>query len=133
MAKSIGFHLLFQNGSAKEAVERYGEVFDDYELDRLDLYGGDDREDLHGQVKVGEFRAHDHRFICVDSPIPHAWEMTPGVAPFIECDDDAEMERLFEALSDRGTVHMPLGDYGFGRRFGWVEDRFGVSWLLNLE
>ena len=59
--------------------------------------------------------------------------MTPGIAPFIVCDDDAEMERLFETLSDGGTVHMPLGDYGFGRRFGWVQDRFGVSWLLNIH
>lgn len=131
MANSVSTHILFQNGLAKEAVERYGEIFDGYELDRLDLYAGDDREDLHGQVKVAEFRAYGHRFMCVDSPIHHEWDMTPGVAPFIECENDAEMERLFEALEPGGTVHMPLGDYGFGRRFGWVEDRFGVSWLLN--
>lgn len=58
--------------------------------------------------------------------------MTPGIAPFIECNDDAELERLFDARADGGTVHMPLGAYGFGPRFGWVEDRFGVSWLLNI-
>ena len=27
---------------------------------------------------------------------------------------------------------MPVDDYGFSRRFGWVDDRFGVSWQLNL-
>lgn len=31
-----------------------------------------------------------------------------------------------------GKVLMPLGEYGFSRRFGWVNDRFGVSWQINL-
>jgi predicted 3-demethylubiquinone-9 3-methyltransferase (glyoxalase superfamily) len=132
MAKSVDFHILFQNGKASEALTRYGEVFDDFAIDRLDLYEGNG-DGPAGQVKVAVFRLLGRRFVCIDSPVQHEWDMTPGIAPFIECDDDAEMERLFEALADRGTVHMPLGDYGFGRRFGWVEDRFGVSWLLNIE
>ena len=131
MAKSIDFHILFQNGQAKQALERYGDVFDDYTLDRLDLYQGDG-DGPAGQVKVADFRVLGRRFVCIDSPIQHEWDMTPGIAPFIECDDDPELERLFDALADGGTVHMPLGNYGFGRRFGWVEDRFGVSWLLNI-
>ena len=132
MAKSIGFHVLFQNGLARQALERYGEIFDDYAVERLELYQGEG-DGPAGQVKVADFRVHGQRFVFVDSPIPHEWDMTPGVAPFLECDDDAEMERLFDALADGGAVFMPLGDYGFGRRFGWVEDRFGVSWLLNIS
>lgn len=128
---SIGFHILFQNGLAKQALERYSEIFDDYTLDRLDIYEADSGGP-EGQVQVADFRVHGQRFVCIDSPIQHEWDMTPGIAPFIECDDDAQMERLFDALADGGQVHMPLGDYGFGRRFGWVEDRFGVSWLLNI-
>ena len=131
MVKSIGIHILSQNGRAKEAVERYREIFDDFELDRLELYEGNG-DAPRRKVKVAEFRIGGRRFICIDSPIRHAWEMTPGIAPFAECEDDEELERLFAALADGGTVHMPLGDYGFGRRFGWVEDRFGVSWLLHL-
>ncbi len=41
------------------------------------------------------------------------------------------LERLFTALSDGGAQLMPLGEYGFSRRFGWVNDRYGVSWQLN--
>lgn len=130
MAKSIGTHLVFQNGLAKDAVERYGEVFSDFELIQMDLFDG--RDGPEGRVKVAEFTIHGQRFICIDSPIEHKWDMTPGVAPIIECDDDAEMERLYDELEPGGKVHMPLGAYGFGRRFGWVEDRFGVSWLLNI-
>jgi len=36
-------------------------------------------------------------------------------------------------LSTDGAVLMPLDDYGFSTRFGWVGDRFGVTWQLNLS
>ncbi|MEP0928505.1 VOC family protein [Leptolyngbya sp. SLC-A1] len=42
------------------------------------------------------------------------------------------MQRAFEQLSFGGEVLMPLDDYGFSQRFSWVNDRFGVSWQLNL-
>jgi uncharacterized glyoxalase superfamily protein PhnB len=42
------------------------------------------------------------------------------------------MDRLFERLSEGGQVLMPPDAYGFSRRFTWVQDRFGVSWQLNL-
>ncbi|MEU6476684.1 VOC family protein [Streptomyces sp. NPDC047017] len=50
----------------------------------------------------------------------------------MECDTEAELDRLYTALSEQGTVLMPLGSYGFSAGFGWVDDRFGVSWQLNL-
>jgi predicted 3-demethylubiquinone-9 3-methyltransferase (glyoxalase superfamily) len=36
-------------------------------------------------------------------------------------------------LSEGVSLLMPLNNYGFNRQFGWVNDRFGVSWQLNLE
>jgi len=35
-------------------------------------------------------------------------------------------------LAEGGRVLMPLNNYGFSQRFGWLADRFGVSWQLNL-
>ncbi len=52
---------------------------------------------------------------------------------FVDCESPAELERVFAALSDGGEVLMPLDDYGFSQRFGWTNDRFGVSWQLNLS
>jgi len=39
----------------------------------------------------------------------------------------------FGILSDEGRVFMPLGNYDFSQRFGWLSDRFGVSWQLNRD
>ncbi|MBT2482403.1 VOC family protein [Streptomyces sp. ISL-94] len=40
--------------------------------------------------------------------------------------------RFHGALAEQGAELMPRGSYGFSARFGWVNDRFGVSWQLNL-
>ena len=50
----------------------------------------------------------------------------------VDFDSAAELERVFAMLADGGQVLMPLDDYGFSKRFGWLNDRFGVSWQLNL-
>ena len=57
---------------------------------------------------------------------------TPAVSLWTDCDDTDELQRLFDRLGAGGRVFMPLDDYGFGRRFGWVGDRYGVTWQLNL-
>jgi uncharacterized glyoxalase superfamily protein PhnB len=47
--------------------------------------------------------------------------------------DEAELDRAFSQLSAGGTVLMPPGNYGFSMKFAWLNDRFGVSWQLNLQ
>jgi PhnB protein len=43
---------------------------------------------------------------------------------------EAEADRLFNALAERGQVQMPIGKTFFSPRFGMVADRFGVSWMV---
>ena len=76
-----------------------------------------------GTVKVALFRLAGSDFSCADSPVTHAWGFTPAVSLWIDCDDENELQRLFDRLSDGGMVFMPLDDYGFSSRFGWVGDR----------
>jgi predicted 3-demethylubiquinone-9 3-methyltransferase (glyoxalase superfamily) len=60
-------------------------------------------------------------------------EFNPAMAMYVQCDSREEIDRLFDGLADGGTVYMPLGTYGFSARFGFLTDRFGVSWRLNLS
>lgn len=62
----------------------------------------------------------------------HDFSFTPSSSTFVEFGSAAELEQAFQTLSEGGQVLMPLDNYGFSRRFGWVNDRFGVSWQLNL-
>jgi predicted 3-demethylubiquinone-9 3-methyltransferase (glyoxalase superfamily) len=132
MTQRLRTFLTFQGGAAAAALDLYRDVFADFELVDIDRYGPGDAGP-EGTVKAAKFRLAGSYFGCADSPIDHAWGFTPAISLWIECDDDNELERLFGRLSDGGEVFMPLDDYGFSTRFGWVGDRYGVTWQLNLQ
>jgi predicted 3-demethylubiquinone-9 3-methyltransferase (glyoxalase superfamily) len=65
--------------------------------------------------------------------VKHDFTFTPSFSLFVQCESDDEILRLASALLESGAALMPLGEYGFSRRFAWVNDRYGVSWQLNLD
>lgn len=74
----------------------------------------------------------DQEFMCIDSNVKHQFTFTPSFSIFLTCDSEEEIDRLYSSLTDGGQVMMPLGDYFFSKKFGWVSDKFGVSWQLTL-
>jgi predicted 3-demethylubiquinone-9 3-methyltransferase (glyoxalase superfamily) len=71
-------------------------------------------------------------YMCIDSPVKHDFTFTPAMSLFVDCADEAELDTLFARLSEDGQVLMALDNYGFSHKFGWLADKFGVSWQLNL-
>lgn len=123
--------LMFQGGQAETAMNLYVSLFDDGEvLDVVRLQKGE--PGTEGGIKLARFRAAGQSVLASDSAVKHAFDFTPSWSFFVECPSGEEQERLFTELSNGGQVLMPLGDYGFSKRFAWVADRFGVSWQLNL-
>jgi len=123
--------LMFQRGVGREAVDFYMSVFDDGEVLDLDLYpaGGPAPE---GTIMRGRFRIGDQEFLVSDSFIEHAFDFTPSLSVWLDADDADAQEALVAALGQDGQTLMPLDNYGFSTRFAWVNDRFGVSWQINL-
>lgn len=123
--------LMFQDGNAQSALDLYFSAFPDSRMVQVERYaqGGSGAE---GTIKVATFTLCGREFMCSDSPVKHGFSFTPASSTFVEFDSITELERVFSLLSDGGAVLMPLGNYGFSRMFAWVNDRFGVSWQLNL-
>ena len=128
--QKITTFLMFE-GNAEEAMTFYRSLFADAEVVSISRYGADG-PGAEGSVQQATFTLAGQPFMCIDSPVKHGFTFTPAISLFVQCTDEAELDRLYAALAERGAELMPLGDYGFSARFGWVNDRFGVSWQLNL-
>lgn len=131
MANAVAPHLMF-DGVAEEAMQFYTSLFPNSAINRIERYaagepGGD------GTVKQASFTVAGQRFICIDSPVKHEFTFTPSISIFVDCESESELDAAFERLAEGGEVLMSVDNYGFSARFGWVQDRFGVSWQLNLS
>ncbi len=82
---------------------------------------------------MATFELNGKQFICSDSYVKHAWTFSPAISMYVECRTEEELNKLFDKLSEDGIVYMPLDNYGFSTKFGWVGDRFGVTWQLNFQ
>lgn len=123
MAKEIATFLMFQ-GQAEEAVTFYTSLFEGSSIENVQREGT--------RLSRATLRIAGQDFMVFDSPVKHDFSFTPSMSLFVTCESDAELERLFAALSEGGRVMMPLDNYGFSKRFAWLSDRFDVSWQLNL-
>ncbi len=130
MVRSVKPFLMFQ-GDAEAAMNFYVGLFPDAVISNIKRYGPG-ADGAEGSVMQAELRIAGQSVMCIDSPVKHEFGFTPAFSFFVECASQEEIDRLAAALAESGAVFMPLGDYGFSRRFAWVGDRFGVSWQLNL-
>jgi predicted 3-demethylubiquinone-9 3-methyltransferase (glyoxalase superfamily) len=130
MGTTITPFLMFE-GEAEVAMNFYMDVFDDARVVSIARYGAGELGP-EGSIKMATFELHGRTFRCSDSPIKHSFTFTPSLSLFVDLESDADLERVFAQLASDGQVLMPLDNYGFSKKFGWVNDRFGVSWQLNL-
>lgn len=130
--KSVMPFLMFQDGKAEEAMNYYTSLIEDSEITSIVRYGENESGD-EGTVMTATFTLKGQAFMCIDSNVKHQFDFTPSFSIFVTCDTEDELDELYQKLIEGGQALMPLGDYGFSKKFGWINDKFGVSWQLNLE
>lgn len=128
--QKITTFLMFE-GDAEKAMDFYLSLFEDSAVLDVSRYGAEG-PGPEGSVRHATFTLAGQRFMCIDSHVKHAFTFTPAMSLYVQCESMEELERRYAALAAQGTELMPLGEYGFSTGFGWVNDRFGVSWQLNL-
>ena len=127
---------LFFNGNCKEAFQFYEQTFRG-KIELMMTYGESPEKDqcspgsldkiMHVRLKVG-----DHHLMASDAPAER-YSKPQGFSISYTAPNKGEAERLFKALSQNGTVIMPLEKTFWAECFGMCVDRFGISWMINCE
>jgi predicted 3-demethylubiquinone-9 3-methyltransferase (glyoxalase superfamily) len=111
------YPCLWFNGNAAEAAGFYCSVFRHSEI-------------LDSNPMVVTFKSGGQKFMCLNGG--PQFSFSPSISFYVVCETVDEVDSYWNALADGGKIMMPLDKYDWSERYGWVQDKFGVSWQLAL-
>lgn len=126
--------FLWFNTNAEDAVNFYISVFENAAISAVTHYN-DASANASGQ-KVGSvmtvaFQIEGYNMVAINGG--PAFTINPSISFFVNCKSAKEIDYLWDKLSNGGNVMMPLDKYPFAEKYGWVQDKFGVSWQLIIQ
>lgn len=124
--KSATTFLMFQ-GQADEAIQQYQQWFSELQVESLTYM------EESQQVAMAVLHLKGLKIMVNDSVIQHNFTFTPSTSIFVECESIDEIDSLVAQILEGGQALMPLDNYGFSKKFAWIQDRFGVSWQLTYN
>lgn len=113
--------FLWFNGQAEEAMQYYVSIFKNSEAGKITHYIEDSRFGKKGDVMSVRFVLDGQEFYGLNGGPMYTF--TPAISFFVHCDTQAEIDELWEKLSEGGEKSM----------CGWLQDKYGVSWQIIPE
>jgi predicted 3-demethylubiquinone-9 3-methyltransferase (glyoxalase superfamily) len=124
---------LWFDTDAEEAAQLYTSVFKDSRILETARYSKAGQE-VHGQapgsVMTVEYEVAGYRFVALNGG--PAFKFNPSISFLVTLDRKEEVDAVWNELARGGEVLMALDAYPFSERYGWLADRYGLSWQLSL-
>ena len=105
------------NGNAKDAAEFYCSAFNNSFI-------------TADTQLVVTFESAGQKFMCLNGG--PEFTFNPSVSFYVLCETEKEIEKTWKSLLDGGSELMPLDKYEWSPKYGWLQDRFGISWQLSI-
>ena len=125
-------NFLMFNGQAGEAMNFYVSLFPNSGIVHIIRYKANEAGP-EGTVMHAKFNLNGQQFMCIDSAVKHAFTFTAAISLYVDCESEAEIDKLFKELSNEGSILMTLAANTLRKKYTWLNDRFGVSWQLSYN
>lgn len=112
------YPCLWFDGNAKEAADFYCWVFPHSEI-------------TGKNEMVVTFKSSGQKFMCLNGG-PH-FKFTPSISIYTILESEEEVQRIWDQLIAGGEALMDLDSYDWSPKYGWVKDKYGVSWQLTVS
>lgn len=119
-------HLWFNN-EAKEASSFYTTLFSDSKIKSMTTI----TDTPSGDCDIVTFTLSGQDFMAISAG-PY-FTLNPSISLFVVFETEAEIEALWNKLIDNGKALMPYDTYPWAKKYGWVEDKYGLSWQLSFS
>jgi PhnB protein len=134
MRGQITPYLMF-DGNAKAALEFYRDVFGG-EISNLQTYGEADYPtppDADERIIHAQFRKGDLLLMVSDASPGNKVIIGNNISLTLDFESEEEIQSIYDALRETGTVYMELQDTFWGAKYAKVQDAFGLIWDLNYQ
>ena len=124
MMQKIIPHLWFDK-EAKEATKFYTSLFENSKVKNVTTITGTPS----GDCDIVTFDLAGQEFMAISAG-PY-FKLNPSISFFVIFDNNKEIEAVWNTLVDGGKVLMPYNTYPWAFKYGWVQDKYGLSWQLS--
>jgi predicted 3-demethylubiquinone-9 3-methyltransferase (glyoxalase superfamily) len=123
MTQKITPHLWYDK-EAREAAELYTSTFENSRIKNITVLS----DTPSGTVDIVSIELAGQQFELLSAgPL---FKFTPAVSFLVSCATNEEVDAIWAKLADGGQALMPLDSYPFSERYGWTQDRYGLSWQV---
>lgn len=124
--QKIVTHLWFDK-EAKEASKFYTSLFSDSKVENISTITGTPS----GDCDIVTFKLLGQKFMAISAG-PY-FKFNPAISLFVTFDNETKIKKIWDKLVDGGKILMEFNKYEWADKYGWLQDKYGLSWQLSLS
>lgn len=126
--------FIWFDNNAEEAVNFYTSLLDNssvLDITRYNEQSAAASGQKSGSAMTVSFKLEGQNFTALNGG-PH-FKLNQSISFFVYCESDTKIEKIYNKLSEGGTIFFKLDKYDWSPRYAWVQDKFGLSWQLDVD